>query len=53
MNNQETPPSRAKTVRYGRHITFGTVEDDGEDVLAETYIADGNILTPDDDDSMG
>ena len=52
MNNQQTSPGRAKTVRYDRHITFGTVGDDDKDVRTENYIADGNIPTPDDNDSV-
>ena len=30
MNNQPTPPVRAKMVRYRSYTTFGTVGDNGE-----------------------
>ena len=52
MNNQQTPPVRAKTVRYGRHTTFGTVEDNDEKLRTTSNTSASKFTTSDEDDSV-
>ena len=52
MKNQRTPSDRAKTVRYGRHTTFGTAGDDDKEFRTRNNISAGRVTTPDEDDSV-
>ena len=52
MNNQQAPPVREKTVRYGRHTTFGTVGDNDEKLRTKSSTSAGKFTTLDEDDSV-
>ena len=52
LNDQPIPPVRVKTLRYGRHTTFGTVGDNDEDFRTIYNTSAGNMSTPDEDDSV-